>query len=180
MAREAYLSFPEFPLTSLRKQKRCCFSVFTYLVSSKWRTYHNDRSSGRYDFIRRKRYLARWTHRPLWHNRDKLKNTEITKQTGWHECQYVFIQCRNSSRTDWDFSGPALRRKLDPGKRITLFNLIASVYMRKKLTHSLARTKSWQQRSRMLWFSYSVFERRTSTGSGPFASLGSGLVETLG
>ena len=116
MAREAYLSFPEFPLNSLRKQKRCCFSVFTYLVSSKWRTYHNDRSSGRHDFIRRKRYLARWTHRPLWHNRDKLKNTEIAKQTGWHECQYVFIQCRNSSTTDWDFSGPALRRKPWPGK----------------------------------------------------------------
>ena len=28
--------------------------------------------------------------------------------------------------------------------------------------------------------SYSVFERRTSTGSGLFASLGSGLVQTLG
>ena len=134
MARLAYLSFPEFSLTSLRKQKRCCFSVFTYLVSSKWRTYHNDRSSGRHDFIRRKRYLARWTHRPLWHNRDRLKNTEIKKQTGWHECQYVFIQCRNSSTTDWDFSSPSLRRKVDPGKKVTLFNLIASVYIRKKLT----------------------------------------------
>lgn len=142
MVLEAYLSLTEFPLTSLRKRKRFCFLVFTYLVSSKWRTYHNNRSSGRHDFIRRKRYLARWTHRPLWHKRDKLKNTEITKHTRWHECQCVFIQCRNSSATDWDFSGPALRRKVDPGKRVTLLNLIASVYMRKRLTYSLARTKS--------------------------------------
>ena len=66
--------------------------------------------------------------------RDKLKNAEITKQTRWHECQCVFNQCRNSSTTDWDFSGPALRRNVDPGKRVSLLNLIASVYMRKKLT----------------------------------------------
>ena len=46
----------------------------------------------------------------------------------------VIIQCRNSSTTDWDFSGPSLRRKVDPGKKVTLFNLIASVYIRKKLT----------------------------------------------
>ena len=65
--------------------------------------------------------------------RDKLKNAEITKQTRWHECQCVFNQCRNSSTTDWDFSGPALRRNVE-------FN---SKRLYEKKVDSLARTKSW-------------------------------------
>ena len=115
MVREAYLSFLEFPLTSLRKQKRCCFPVFTYLVSSKWRTYHNDRSSGRHDFIRRKRYLARWTHRPLWHNRDKLKNTKITKQTAdmLSVCLHSVSQQQHNRL---GFLRPPFKEKSWPGK----------------------------------------------------------------
>ena len=116
MAREAYLSFPEFPLTSLRKQKRCCFSVFTYLVSSKWRTYHNDRSSGRHDFIRRKRYLARWTHRPLSHNRDKFKkhgNNETDTLTWVSVCLHSVSQQQHNRL---GLLRPRFKEKSWPGK----------------------------------------------------------------
>lgn len=44
----------------------------TYLVSSERRAHDNNGSSGRDDFIRWKRDLARWTHRSL--NRNKKKN----------------------------------------------------------------------------------------------------------
>lgn len=46
----------------------------TYLVSSERRAHDNNGSSGRDDFIRWKRDLARWTHRSL--NRNKKKNRD--------------------------------------------------------------------------------------------------------
>ena len=55
------------------------------------------------------------------------------------------------------------------------------------LSHGLDPSLSWVARLRAVSLSLvigslsnSVVERRTSTGSGPFASLGSGLFETLG
>lgn len=55
------------------------FVVFrvTYLVSSEWRAHDDDGSSGRDDFIRWKRDLARWTHRSLNRNEEINKDRRV-------------------------------------------------------------------------------------------------------
>ena len=64
------------------------------------------------------------------------------------------------------------------GKRNADFNNIGRLHLTLKSTLNMFSRK---RQARLLGsLSNSVFERRTSTGSGLFASLGSGSVETLG